>query len=163
MTLLFSHSWPVSAVWGCSRSDCREGYPCIFLELEGVFKTQRGGIFVSTHFSVFYFSGCLPSSWSFEVYRLSFMGLAPIFPLAQPRYMYQILAMNHLSSRLSGDGSSGPSTGSFVFSSLVQSVSHLHPWLLRTYLLRFHNCLIDMYLITCLIHPIKQTIQLVFI
>lgn len=91
------------------------------------------------------------------------MGLGPIFALAERRYMYQILAENQLSSQFSKDGSLIPSISSYSLCSLVQSVSHLHPLLLRTYLLRFHNCLIDVYLITCLIHLIKHTIQLVFL
>lgn len=91
------------------------------------------------------------------------MGLGPLSALAERRYMYQVLAENQLSSRFSEDGSPIPSISSFSLCSLVQSVSHLHSLLLRTYLLRFHNCLIDMYLITCLIHLIKHTIQLVFI
>lgn len=91
------------------------------------------------------------------------MGSGPIFALVERRYMYQILAENQLSSQFSEDGSPIPSISSFSLCSLVRSASHLHPLLLRTYLLRFHNCLIDMYLITCLIHLIKHTIQLVFI
>lgn len=82
---------------------------------------------MSIHFSAFHFSAV---SLRLEVLKFTDSPLwawLPFFTLAQPRYMYQILAANHLSSRLSGDGSSVPSTGSFVFCSLVQSVSHLHP------------------------------------
>lgn len=93
----------------------------------------------------------------------SSVGLRPVFALVERRYMDRVLAENQLSSQFSEDGSPIPPISSFSLCSLVQSVRHLHPFLLRTYLLRFHNCLIDMYLITCLIHLIKHTIQLVFI